>query len=44
MEDLNLLQVIGMSKCDMTQYVNVFTLCQFVTSRCRKINRPLSYI
>ena len=44
MMDSYLLQVIGLSKCDMTQYVNVFTLCQFVTSRCRKINRRLSYI
>ena len=44
MEDLNLLQDIGMSKCEMTQYVIYFVLCQFVTGRCHKINRPLSYI
>lgn len=44
MGDLNLLQVIGMSKCEMTQYAIFFVLCQFVTGRCHKINRLLSYI
>ena len=38
-----LLQVLGMSRCEMSQCASVYGACHFVTDLCRKLHRRLSH-